>query len=157
MRRQSLQHDGRRSLELDAGRHLDEPLRRDDGLLGVRPHDHRVGDAIADGDFCDSRADGRDGSRGFRADREWQHWTFVTAFTVLHVDEVDARRSNLDERLAGLRLRLRDFLVAQRVGTTVRVDSYSFHGRTISHAAARPVYYSRRDLDRTSRMSTDTL
>ena len=40
--------------------------------------------------------------------------------------------SDLDECFAGLRLRLRGFLVAQCVGTAVRVDSYRFHAGSMT-------------------------
>ena len=143
VRRQSLQHDGRRSLELDGGGHLHEPLRRHDGELRVRAEHHRIGHAIADGDFRDAGAHGRHRPRGLRAERERQLGRLVAPRAVLHVDEVDAGRRNLDERFAGLRRRHVDLVVTQRVGAAAFVYAYGFHRETISHVAAAPVYYSR--------------
>ncbi len=46
---------------------------------------------------------------------------------MVHVDEVDARGLDAHDGLAGLRLRIRQVLDAQRLGSARRVDANGLH------------------------------
>ena len=126
VRGHSLEHRGRALLRREAVGQPDQACRRNGRLLRVRAEGGGPRDAIADAHLADVGRDGDDRPRALLPERH-RHRGLVEAGPVIHVDEVDARGLDTDDGLAGLRLRIRHVLDAQRLGSARRVDANGLH------------------------------
>src|SRR5438034_1327275 len=126
VRRHALEHYGGALLRAHAVRQHDDPVGRDDDVLGVRAEQARIRDALPNFGCGHAGANGAHNPRGFLSQRNRQR-DLVEARALVHVDEVHAGSFDLDEHLAGARGGPLDVLAPQRVRTARRVYPNRFH------------------------------
>ena len=126
VRREPLEHEGRRAHHVNPVRHLHDVVRTRDDVRGVRPRYRAPRDAIADADLAWGRTESLDDARPFFAQRERER-RLVEPRTVVDVDEVHAGRFDADADLAGAWLGRRSFDDPDLLGTPVRFDLGDSH------------------------------
>src|SRR5262249_52223982 len=95
-------------------------------VLGVRPANALRNHAVADLEPTDVGTDGSHDSRRLRPECGWQRRR-VPALAEIRVDEVDARRFDVDQQLVRTERWFRDFLETQYVGISSLVKSDRLH------------------------------
>ena len=118
VRRHALQHDRRRDLQVDPGRHRDDTVRGDRHLPGVASGRVRPGHAVTHGQPGDAVAHRGDRARTLRAGdhRKLGRLIPADAFPLVDVHVVDAGRGDPDDHLARARFRVRDLGDAENLG-----------------------------------------
>ncbi|MNW56355.1 hypothetical protein D3C74_340660 [compost metagenome] len=138
MGREPLQADGRRDAQVDRLRYGNRDVRRDDHLLGVRAE--RVGprDVVAGLEVRDAGADRCDDSRALGADHV-RVLHRVHPRPTVGVDEVDARRRDVDEELAGSGCWGRELDELEDVGAACLECLDRAHGVSLGGASGQAV------------------
>src|SRR5712691_5446303 len=126
VRRHALEHYGGALLRAHAVRQHDDPVGRDDGVLGIRAEQARIRDALPNFGCGHAGANGAHSPRRFLTQRDRQRGLVVPC-ALVDVDEVHARSFDLYEHLAGARGGPLDLLVPQRLRAARRVYPNRFH------------------------------